>query len=82
MRTSIAKTTSKAPPTVPSALSSQSSSSSSAGGRCSIVGSPEDAFRCLMGTEIDVLAVGNCYLRKDAQKPARKQNYETAFELN
>jgi carbamoyltransferase len=28
---------------------------------------PEDAFRCFMGTEIEALAFGNCYLRKDAQ---------------
>ncbi len=47
-----------------------------------IVGTPEDAFRCFMGTELDVLAVGNCYLRKDVQDPALKQNYETAFELD
>jgi carbamoyltransferase len=30
-----------------------------------IVCSPEDGFRCFMGCELDVLAVGNCYLRKD-----------------
>ena len=47
-----------------------------------IVGSPEDAFRCFMGTELEVLAVGNCYLRKEQQNPALKQNYETAFELD
>ncbi len=47
-----------------------------------IVGSPEDAFRCFMGTELDVLVVGNCYLRKEVQDPALKQNYETAFELD
>jgi carbamoyltransferase len=47
-----------------------------------IVGSPEDAFRCFMGTELDGLAVGNCYLRKEQQDPALKQNYETAFELD
>lgn len=47
-----------------------------------IVGSPEDAFRCFMGTEMDVLAVGNCYLRKENQNPALKQNYESAFELD
>jgi len=47
-----------------------------------IVCSPEDAFRCFMGTELDVLAIGNCYLRKVAQNPALKQNYETAFELD
>jgi len=45
-----------------------------------IVGSPEDAFRCFMGCELDALAVGDCYLRKDAQDPALKQNYESAFE--
>jgi carbamoyltransferase len=47
-----------------------------------IVGTPEDAFRCFMGTELDVLAIGNCYLRKEAQDPSLKQNYETAFELD
>ncbi len=47
-----------------------------------IVGTPEDAFRCFMGTELDVLAVGNCYLRKGDQDPALKRNYESAFELD
>lgn len=47
-----------------------------------IVGTPEDAFRCFMGTEIEVLAVGNCFLRKEDQDPALKLNYETAFELD
>jgi carbamoyltransferase len=47
-----------------------------------IVCTPEDAYRCFMGTELDVLAVGNCYLRKQDQDPALKQNYETAFELD
>ncbi|HEV3007503.1 MAG TPA: carbamoyltransferase C-terminal domain-containing protein, partial [Burkholderiales bacterium] len=47
-----------------------------------IVGSPEDAFRCFMGTEIETLAVGNCLLRKEAQNPALRQNYEHHFELD
>ena len=47
-----------------------------------IVGSPEDAFRCFMGTEIETLAVGNCLLVKDRQNPALKQNYESKFELD
>ncbi|MFM9885992.1 MAG: carbamoyltransferase [Burkholderiales bacterium] len=47
-----------------------------------IVCTPEDAFRCFMGNELDVLAVGNCYLRKESQDAALKQNYETAFELD
>jgi carbamoyltransferase len=47
-----------------------------------IVGSPEDAFRCFMGTEIEALAIGNCYLDKSRQNPALRQNYENAFELD
>ena len=47
-----------------------------------IVCTPEDAFRCFMGTEIEVLAVGNCLLKKEDQDPALKLNYETAFELD
>jgi carbamoyltransferase len=47
-----------------------------------IVGTPEDAFRCFMGTEIETLAIGNCILRKEDQNMALKQNYETAFELD
>jgi carbamoyltransferase len=47
-----------------------------------IVCTPEDAFRCFMGTEIEALAVGNCFLRKEDQDPALKRNYETAFELD
>lgn len=47
-----------------------------------IVGTPEDAFRCFMGTELDVLAVGNCFLKKEDQNPALKQNYEQAFDLD
>ena len=47
-----------------------------------IVCSPEDAFRCFMGTEIEALAVGNCFLRKEDQNPELKGNYESAFELD
>jgi carbamoyltransferase len=47
-----------------------------------IVCTPEDAFRCFMGTEIEVLAVGNCYLRKEAQDEGLRKNYEQAFELD
>jgi carbamoyltransferase len=45
-----------------------------------IVCTPEDAFRCFMGTEIDVLAVGNCFLSKDEQNPALATRYERTFE--
>ncbi|MCM0022067.1 MAG: carbamoyltransferase [Tagaea sp.] len=47
-----------------------------------IVGSPEDAFRCFMGSEIERLAVGDCYLVKDHQDPALKLDYKDAFELD
>jgi carbamoyltransferase len=47
-----------------------------------IVCTPEDAFRCFMGTEIESLAVGNCYLRKENQDSKLTQNYQTAFELD
>jgi len=47
-----------------------------------IVCTPEDAFRCFMGTEIEVLAVGNCLLRKEDQDAVLKMNYETAFEVD
>jgi len=47
-----------------------------------IVCTPEDAFRCFMGTEIETLAVGNCLLRKEDQDPRLKLNYETKFELD
>ena len=47
-----------------------------------IVGSPEDAFRCFMGTEIERLAVGNCFLKKESQDPKLKLNYENQFELD
>ena len=44
-----------------------------------IVCTPEDAFRCFMGCEIEVLAVGNCFLRKEDQDPALIVNYKDAF---
>lgn len=45
-----------------------------------IVCTPEDAFRCFMGTEIETLAVENCLLHKDQQDPSLKRQYESAFE--
>jgi carbamoyltransferase len=47
-----------------------------------IVCTPEDAFRCFMGSEIETLVVENCFLRKEDQDPALKQSYEGAFELD
>jgi len=45
-----------------------------------IVGTPEDAFRCFMGTEIEALAVERCLLRKEEQDPSLKQVYAQAVE--
>ena len=47
-----------------------------------IVCTPEDAFRCFMGTELDMLAIGNFILLKDEQDPALKLDYKDAFELD
>jgi carbamoyltransferase len=44
-----------------------------------IVLSPGDAFRCFMGTDIEVLAVGNCMLLKENQDPRLRQDYRNAF---
>lgn len=47
-----------------------------------IICSPEDAFHCFMGTELDVLVVGNFILRKEDQDESLKQNYEDKYELD
>jgi len=45
-----------------------------------IVCTPEDAFRCFMGNELDLLVVGNCVLKKDAQDRTLKRDYSSAFD--
>jgi carbamoyltransferase len=45
-----------------------------------IVCTPEDAFRCFMGNEIESLVVGNCMLRKTEQDPSLKIDYRAEFE--
>ena len=47
-----------------------------------IVCTPEDAFRCFMGTAIETLVVGNFFLRKDTQDPAPDLDYNDTFELD
>lgn len=47
-----------------------------------IICSPTDAFKCFMGTELDVLAVGNYLLIKEEQDEALKENYEERYELD
>ncbi|NND19015.1 MAG: carbamoyltransferase [Silicimonas sp.] len=47
-----------------------------------IVCTPEDAFRCFMGTELDMLVCGNVVLQKADQDPALKSNYIFEYELD
>lgn len=47
-----------------------------------IVCTPEDSFRCFMGTDLDVLAVGNCILKKELQHSHLKINYKEYFDLD
>lgn len=47
-----------------------------------IVCTPEDAFRCFMGTELDLLAVGNCLLLKEDQSADIKVDYSDSFDLD
>ena len=47
-----------------------------------IVNTPLDAFNCFMGTELDKLFIGNCYLDKKEQDPTLKKDYTNEFELD
>ncbi|MDJ0978676.1 MAG: carbamoyltransferase [Erythrobacter sp.] len=47
-----------------------------------IVNTPEDAFRCFMGTGLDHLAVGNCVLKKEQQDPKLALDYQNEFALD
>ena len=47
-----------------------------------IVNTPEDAFNCFMGTELDRLAIGNFYLEKKKQDQKLILNYKSKFEAD
>ena len=47
-----------------------------------IVNSPDDAFRCFMGTDLDSLVIGNCFLEKNKQSEILKKDYKNEFELD
>ncbi len=47
-----------------------------------IVNTPLDAFNCFMGTDLDKLVIGNCYLDKKNQNQSLKKDYKKEFELD
>ncbi len=48
-----------------------------------IVCTPEDAYRCFMRTEMDVLVIENCILRKEDQRPLEgDSDWKKEFELD
>ena len=47
-----------------------------------IVCTPTDAFRCFMGTELDVLAIGNFFLLKEEQIAELSEDYKSRYELD
>lgn len=47
-----------------------------------IICTPDDAFRCFMGTELDALVVGNIFLSKEEQDVSLKEDYVEKYELD
>ena len=47
-----------------------------------IVNTPEEAFHCFMGTDLEFLAVGNCILSKEDQDPSLSKDYKNVYELD
>ena len=47
-----------------------------------IICSPTDAFKCFMGTELDILAIGNYLLIKEQQNNSLKENYKNLYEID
>jgi carbamoyltransferase len=47
-----------------------------------IVCTPEDGFRCFVGTELDVFVCGNTYMERTLQDPTLREDYKTKYELD
>ena len=47
-----------------------------------IVNTPLDAYNCFIGTNLDKLVIGNCYLDKKSQNLSLKKDYINKFELD
>ena len=44
--------------------------------------SPEEAFKCFMGNDLDTLVIGNCYLQKENQDKNLIKSYYNKFKLD
>ncbi len=47
-----------------------------------IVNTVKDAFNCFIGTDLDILVIGNCFLEKKDQNQSLKMDYRSSFELD
>ncbi len=47
-----------------------------------LVNTPKDAYQCFMGTDMDILCIGNFYLKKKDQDKKLINNYQNKFELD
>ncbi len=47
-----------------------------------IVCNPKDAFRCFMGTDLDILVIGNFYLQKNKQKKKLGNDYKNRYGID
>ena len=47
-----------------------------------IVCNPADAFKCFMGTELDILVIDNFFLLKEEQNSTKIKNYKEIYELD
>ena len=47
-----------------------------------VVCTPEDAFRCFMGADLDILSINNCFVTKDEQDTQLKIDCKNQFELD
>ena len=45
-----------------------------------IVNTPEEAFRCFMNTEMDMLTIGNCYLNKESQDKSLRKDHKVKYK--
>jgi len=52
------------------------------GGGEPIVCPPRDTFKCFMGTDLDLLVIGNCELIKELQDKTLLEDYQDKYELD